>query len=119
MSRPVTCEKDAVVDGVVFSMDGAFSSPSVTVRVGAVVIFRNCIFERPGDDAQSHVLVEETGKATFVGCVFRGSTVTASPVVSHSVAGPGLGSDVQIAYSYNNTGNTLFAAGTAVGTGNH
>jgi hypothetical protein len=118
IKRPTVCSGDAIMDGVTFST-GTDTGPSVSVNSPAVVLFRGCVFEKPGDDVDSHVYVEEGAKATFVGCVFRGSGTTAAPVVSHTVAGVGVITDVQIAFSYNKTGNTLFTAGTATATGNH
>ena len=118
ITRPVVCDSDAVMDGVRFSTATA-TGASVSINSPAVVLFRGCVFEKPGDDTDSHVYVEEGAKATFIGCVFRGSGTTASPVVSHTVAGVGVITDVQIAFSYNKTGNTLFTALTATATGNH
>ena len=112
MRRRLLIESDAVIDGMTLAArDGA---DCVSISSPAVVLFRGCTFERPDDIATSLVTVATGAKAVFVGCVFRGGATTALPVVAHG----GAAANVQIAFSYNKTGNTLFTAGTATGTGN-
>jgi hypothetical protein len=117
--RRIVLEADAVIEGVTLSGDDAgeaLGSACAHVKSPAVVIFRGCAFERPEDSVASMVLVDDGAKVTMLGCVFKGSGTTSSPVVSHPA---GAATDVQIAYSYNKTGNTLFTPGDATGTGNH
>lgn len=112
VNRPVSFTSDAVVDGVTFSTGEG--PASVRVNGTAVVVLRNCTFERPEDDVFSHIAVATGAKAIVLGCVFRGSGTTAVPVVNHG----GAAANVQIGFCYNKTGNTLFTGGTATSTGN-
>jgi hypothetical protein len=88
--------------GITFSA-AAGTGPLVTVS-GGTTVFRGCTFEKPGDDTASQVSVASGPKAILLGCVFRGSGTTASRVVDHPV---GAATDVQVAFCYNKTGNTL------------
>lgn len=121
IAKRVVFERSAVVDGIHFSTtetaDG--KDECATVRVGAVVVFRGCTFERPLDSTSSMVVVDTGAKVTLLGCVFRGSGTTVAPVVQHSVGPAPPDTDVQIAFCYNQTGNTLATAGSAIETGNH
>ncbi len=118
ITKRVVIEQDAVLDGLVISTTDLVSGSDecVTVRAGATVIFRSCTFERPTDSTSSMVVVESTAKATLIGCVFRGSGTTSSHVVAHPV---GAATDVQIAFCYNSTVNTLGVAADVTMTGNH
>jgi hypothetical protein len=118
ITKRVVIEQDAVLDGLVISTTDltAGSDECVTVRAGATVVFRGCTFERPTDSTSSMVVVESTAKATLFGCVFRGSGTTSSRVVAHPV---GAATDVQIAFCYNSTVNTLGVAADVTMTGNH
>jgi|15BtaG_2_1085339.scaffolds.fasta_scaffold00240_6 hypothetical protein len=112
MRRRLVVGADAVIDGVsVFTVDG---TDCVNVKAGASVLFRGCTFQRDLDSDTSMVTIDAAAKVVFLGCVFRGSGTTVAPMVQH--AGPA--ANVQIAFCYNKTGNTLFTAGTATGTGN-
>ncbi len=109
MSRRVTVNADATFAGVTFTSrtgEGAL----VVVNSPAAAVFRGCVFEKPEDDTSSMVTVGDGGKAAFTECVFRGSATTASPVISHPL---GAATDVQVAFCYNGTGNTLVTGGTA------
>jgi hypothetical protein len=118
ITKRVVIEKDAVLDGLVISTTDLTpgADECVTVKAGATVIFRGCTFERPTDSTSSMVVVEDTAKATLIGCVFRGSGTTSSLVVAHPVGAP---ADVQIAFCYNNTVNILGDAADVTMTGNH
>ena len=117
--RRLILEADAVIEGVTLSGDPLgelLGTGCVHVKSPAVVIFRGCAFERPEDSVTSMVIIDDGAKVTLLGCVFKGSGTTSSPVVYHPA---GAATDVQIAYSYNKTGNTLFTPGDATSTGNH
>ena len=118
LTKRVVINKDAVLDGLVISTTDLTSGSDecVVVRAGATAIFRGCTFERPGDSTSSMVVVEDGAKATMVGCVFRGGGTTASVMVAHPA---GLATDVQIAFCYNRTVNTLGNAADVTMTGNH
>tara|TARA_R100000353_G_scaffold28972_1_gene24130 strand:+ start:18029 stop:18634 length:606 start_codon:yes stop_codon:yes gene_type:complete len=103
---------NVVVDGLTLASEDELGC--VTVRAGYTAVFRGCTFERPSESTSHMVLVEAGARAIMLGCVFRGSGVTSLPMVSHT----GAAADVQIAFCYNRTGNTLFTPGTATGTGN-
>ncbi len=113
ITMPLTINADAVIDGVTINT-AAGSGPLVTVN-GGVSIFRGCTFEKPPNDVGSQVLVGSLARATFLGCVFRGSGTTASVVVSHPA---GAATRVQVAFCYNKTGNTLGNAADVTMTGN-
>jgi hypothetical protein len=113
MDRGLNLVGSAVIDGVLLA--GSGPEGCAVVRSTATVIFRGCTFERPTDSVQSMVTVETSGRAIFLGCVFRGSGTTVLPMISHG----GPAANVQVAFCYNATGNpTLFTPGTATGTGN-
>jgi len=115
MRKRVVVEADAVFDRMTMSAP-IEDLRCVLVKSPAVVLFRGCVFERPLDATTPFIEVEAGAKVTLLGCVFRGGGTTASPVVLHA----GLPADVQIAFSYDRTGNALlFNVGTATGTGNH
>jgi len=112
LTRRLVVENDAVIENITVSTDEGDNC--VNVKSPATVVFRGCTFERPLTSATSVVAVDAGAKVVLLGCVFRGSATTAQPVVSHG----GPAASVQIAFCYNKTGNTLFAGGTATGTGN-
>jgi hypothetical protein len=113
VTRPLFIEDDAVIDGVIFSA-AAGTGPLVTVS-GGTTVFRGCTFEKPEDDTASQVSVTSGPKAILLGCIFRGSGTTASRVVDHPA---GAATDVQVAFCYNKTGNTLGNAADITMTGN-
>jgi hypothetical protein len=101
MTRKVTFEADATVDGVHFITSDQNLEELAVVGGSAVVVFRNCTFEKSSTASSTFVTVQTDGKAIFLGCVFRGSPPTGD-VISNGVAG-----NVQIVASYNKTGNAL------------
>lgn len=122
LTKPLTIEEDAVIDGITFS--GASGDvPLVTVGTGTTVfrtVFRGCTFEKPTDDISAHVSITTGAKVILVGCVFRGSGSSATPVVDHPI---GLATDVQIAFCSNKTNpggapNTLGDPADVTLTGN-
>ena len=115
MNKRVVIEADAIFDRITVSAP-IEDARCVLVKSPAVVLFRGCVFERPDDATTPFVEVENGAKVTLLGCVFKGGGTTANPVVLHV----GAAADVQIAFSYDRTGNALlFNVGTATGTGNH
>ena len=116
-NRRVVVGADAIFDGVTFSTTRKATSQDdcVTVRSPARVVFRGCTFIRPGDSTSSFVYVADGAKVVMVGCVFTGSGTTSSKVVAHP---SGTATDVQVAFCYNATGNTLGDAGDITMTGN-
>jgi len=113
VTKALTINDDAVIDGVVFNTPTG-SGALVTVT-GGTTVFRGCTFEKPEDDTSSHVSVASGPKAILIGCVFRGSGTTANRVVDHPA---GAATDVQVAFCYNKTGNTLGNAADITMTGN-
>lgn len=97
----VVVEEDAVFDGVEFSSSSKNTGAMVTVKHGAVAVFRNCIFSKETENITNGtaLLVEATAKAMVVGCVFRGGNGVDVPIDNQ--AG---GSDVQVVATYNKTG---------------
>lgn len=114
ITRPLDITADAVIDGVTVAPSSS-EGILVTVRAAAKVVFRGCTFEQPGAETSSHVNVEDGGKAVLIGCVFRGSATSASPVVAHPA---GAATDVQVAFCCNKTGNALGLAADVTMTGN-
>tara|TARA_R110000824_G_scaffold330135_2_gene516927 strand:+ start:1888 stop:2487 length:600 start_codon:yes stop_codon:yes gene_type:complete len=114
ITRPLDITADAVIDGVMIAPSSS-EGVLVTVRAAAKVVFRGCTFEQPGAETSSHITVEDGGKAVLLGCVFRGSATSASPVVAHPA---GAATDVQVAFCYNKTGNTLGVGADVTMTGN-
>lgn len=113
VTMPLTVEDDTVIDGIVFST-ATGTGPLVTIS-GGTTVFRGCTFEKPADDTSAHVSVANGPKSILIGCVFRGSGTTATPVVDHPA---GAATDVQVAFCYNKTGNTLGLAADVTLTGN-
>ena len=101
MTRKVTFNADAVVDGIHFTSSPSNEDELVVVGVASVVVFRNCTFEKFPTTSSTFVTIEAGGKAIFVGCVFRGTPISGD-VISSTVA-----ADVQVVGSYNKTGNAL------------
>ena len=101
MTRQVTFEADATVDGVHFITSEQNLGELAVVGSSAVVVFRNCTFEKSDTATSTFVTVQTDGKAIFVGCVFKGSPPSGD-VISNGVAG-----NVQVVASYNKTGNAL------------
>jgi len=117
ITKPLYISADAVIDGVTL-MPPVVSGALVTVRgvtPAPTVVFRNCTFEQPEDATSAHVTIESGAKAILIGCVFRGSGTTVTPVVDHPV---GAATDVQVSFCYNNTGNTLGNPADVTLTGN-
>ena len=117
ITKPLDINADAVIDGVTL-MPPVVSGSLVTVRRQTplpTVVFRNCTFEQTADATSAHVTIESGPKVILIGCVFRGSGTTVTPVVDHPV---GAATDVQVAFCYNNTGNTLGNAADVTLTGN-
>lgn len=121
MSKPVLIEQDAVIDGLTIAIrqqDGTgsmLSDPLITVKATAKVMIRNCTFEQRDSSEAAHIHIESGGKAVVIGCVFKGAATSSTPVVNHPV---GAATDVQVAYCYNRTGNTLGSAADVTLTGN-
>jgi len=117
ITKPLEITADAVIDGVTM-MPPVSSGSLVTVRrqaTAVTVVFRSCTFEQPADETAAHVTVESSAKVVLIGCIFRGGGTTATPVVDHPI---GPATDVQVAFCYNNTGNTLGLGADVTLTGN-
>ena len=125
MSMPLTIEQDAVIEGLVISLSSEDRSgtatvpgaaePLVTVKAAARVVIRNCVFHQSANSTSAHVQVDDGGKAVLIGCVFKGTASSTTPVVDHPA---GAATDVQVAFCYNRTGNTLGDAADVTMTGN-
>lgn len=125
VTMPVTAEQDAILEGITFSLSSEDRSPTgvtadaasplVLIKEGAKVVIRNCVFRQSGNSTAAHVQVDDGGSAVLVGCVFKGTATSATPVVDHPA---GAATDVQVAFCYNRTGNTLGDPARITMTGN-
>ncbi len=107
MTRLVTFNYDAQVDGVRFSTEfdtGGLSS-LVEIKSVAVVIFRGCTFNKASVDAPTYITVANGAKAIFMGCSFTGATGAAGDLFSHA----GAAANVQLVGCYNRTGHAYGA----------
>jgi hypothetical protein len=101
MTRKVTFEADATVDGVHFITSEQNPEELAVVGGSAVVVFRNCTFEKSSTASSTFVTVQTDGKAIFLGCVFKGSPPSGDVIIN------GVAGNVQVVASYNKTGNAL------------
>jgi len=101
LTRKVTFNADATVDGVHFITSTDSLEELAVVGPLATVVFRSCTFEKTPTSSSTFVSVAAGGRAIFVGCVFKG-TPPSGDVISNGVA-----ADVQVVASYNKTGNAL------------
>jgi len=108
MTKKVSFDADAVVDGIHFTSSPDNSDELAVIGGSATVVFRACTLEKFPTTGSTFVTVESGGKALFVGCVFRGSPPSGD-VISNAVA-----ANVQLVGCYNKTGNPL---GTVTSTG--
>ena len=73
MTRKVTFDADATVDGVHFITSDKNPDELAVVGASSVVVFRNCTFEKSSTASSAFITVNNGGKAIFLGCVFKGS----------------------------------------------
>lgn len=94
--------EDAVMDGVEFVSSEGNTGYLVSVKGGATVVFRNCIFSKETDTITNGtaIWVSLTSRAIVIGCVFRGGNGVDVPILN----GSGSAAAVQVIGSYNKTG---------------
>lgn len=116
LNVPLRLRSRHIIEGVTVNTFREYeSSPLVSVGASAVVVFRNCVFERSrGNATQKWVDVGNGGKAIFVGCMFLSKTVSASGTV---ISNAGAAANVQVVGCYNGTG-IAFAGVTSAALGN-
>lgn len=102
MTRQMRFEADAVVDGVHFVTSASNVDELAVVTNGAVVVFRNCIFEKQPTSSTTFVTIDADAKAIFVGCVFKGTPPSGNVIDNGSPP-----ASVQVVASYNKTGNSI------------
>lgn len=103
MTRKATAEADAVFEGIHFVSNDANVNALAEIRGTAVVVFRNCTFEKRAQDTATYVVVANGAKALLVGCVFKGDTSAAGNLFDHS----GAAGNVQVVGCYNKTTHGL------------
>ena len=113
ITKPVTVNADCIIDGIHFVSGSGRPGNLVSIAVGCVVIFRNCVFEKIGGDGGAYVsLATPSGavvaKANLIGCVFQG------PNSGAVVNNPGAAANVNTIGCYDKTGGG-FAGTTGVG----
>lgn len=113
VTKPVTIDADCIIDGVYFTGGSGLPGNLVSISVGCVVVFRNCVFEKISGDGGSYVsLAPPVGavvaKANLIGCVFQG------PNSGAVVNNPGAAANVNTIGCYDRTGGG-FAGTTGVG----
>ena len=113
VEKKVVATADCVMDGIHFVSSDSSVSNLVVVKVGATVVFRNCIFEKRSGDGDGYLSLDApvgatVAKANLIGCVFKGPN--RGPVVTN----PGAAASVNTIGCYDKTGGG-FAGTTALG----
>jgi hypothetical protein len=99
MTRMAIVEEDAVFDGIHFATSEDNADELVRIRSPAVVVFRNCTFEKGATSTQFFIRIEVGAKTLFVGCVFKGNPTAAGNIINN----PNPAADCQIVGCYNKT----------------
>jgi hypothetical protein len=113
VQKQVVVTADCIMDGIHFVSSDLSVSNLVVIKVGATVVFRNCVFEKRSGDGDGYLALEApvgatVAKANLIGCVFKG------PNRGAVVTNPGAAANVNTIGCYDKTGGG-FGGTTATG----
>ena len=124
--KPCVFNSSATVRGVIFTDAGALGAPAIVrIAADAKVCFVGCVFERSGSSTVTSIKVDNVtaatafaGKATFLGCTFRGGEAEIGPAKA-IVNSSGVAANVQVigCAALLPSGASLAAGGTITETG--